>query len=658
MVRGERAEGSDEYIFAYGEDYRDAVKALYMLTGRPPIVPRFALGNWWSRYHAYTQDEYLTLMQSFQDRNIPFTVATVDMDWHWSTGLKEEFQIEEQGRDNEFYGGSSGWTGYSWNTKLFPDYKFFLQEIKERNLKVTLNLHPADGVRWWEDKYAEMANALGKDAATFEKIPFDIASPDFINAYFSVLHKPLEDDGVKFWWIDWQQGTTSNLEGLDPLWMLNHYHYLDNAKDNATPLILSRYCGIGAHRYPLGFSGDTFMTWETLEYLPYFTLTATNIGYTWWSHDIGGHFKGEKNDELYVRHLQFGVFSPINRLHCSDEKTATKEPWAYQNGTGKIAEEFLRFRHKLIPYLYTWSIKTHEEGQALIEPLYYKWKETEVYQYNREYLFGEQLIIAPVTTKRSIDGYARTRVWLPEGTWTDIFTNDKYVIEKGGSERELLRTLDSIPALICSGGILPLSADGGNFVANPENLNVFVWNGNGEFTLCEDGKEEGKKSQYCTKFINECEEENGQVIQKLTIIGEGDLSVIPKKRKIRVIFKDVSPIQKIIVKKNQIKLSCKKLYQDCAAAEFIFECGAEYELSVQAPFVDAMEAQCIRAHRVLMQVEGNTAKREELLEKVTLAQTLEEYINIVKKSDFSGDVKDRLLETVSYGYTTNEVNIE
>ena len=103
---------------------------------------------------------------------------------------------------------------------------------------------------------------------------------------------------------------------------------------------------------------------------------GTNAGYTWWSHDIGGHMNGEKNDELYMRYVQFGVFSPINRLHCVSSKLTTKEPSVYMNGTGLIAEEFLRLRHKMIPFLYSASYETHVNGRALIEPMYYAYPDS------------------------------------------------------------------------------------------------------------------------------------------------------------------------------------------------------------------------------------------------------------------------------------------
>ena len=150
-------------------------------------------------------------------------------------------------------------------------------------LHTTVNLHPADGVRAFEDPYPAMAKAMGLDPKTKQDIPFRCGNDTFWNAYFDVLHKPYEKEGVDFWWLDWQQGKKSDAPGLDPLVALNHYHYLDNAENGRLPLILSRYSGPGAHRYPLGFSGDTAQSWRVLHFQPYFTATAANVGYTWWS---------------------------------------------------------------------------------------------------------------------------------------------------------------------------------------------------------------------------------------------------------------------------------------------------------------------------------------------------------------------------------------
>ncbi len=652
QVKKEKADGSDEYIFAFGDDYRSAVRALYDITGYTPLVPRFALGNWWSRYHIYTDKEYLRVLSAFEEREIPLSVATVDMDWHWSTEVNRQKRIHEQGkRTGEYVGdciANLGWTGYSWNTELFPDPKGFLQQVKGKGLKITLNLHPADGVRFWEDCYADMANAMGMDASTEKHIPFDFSYEGFIQPYFDILHHPHEEDGVDFWWMDWQQpniawhGTKD--KSYDPLWALNHYHYLDNANGRETPLLLSRYAGIGSHRYPVGFSGDTKISWKTLAYLPYFTATASNVGYTWWSHDIGGHNIGEKNDELYLRHVQYGVFSPINRLHCACDDTMTKEPWMYGIEGGQAAQ-FLRFRHKLIPYLYTASYLTSTEGKPLVEPLYYAWNTPCAYTYREEYLFGSELLIAPVTTKAYHDGYARVRAWLPEGEWTDIFTGDKYEIGVGGKELTLLRKTESIPVLAKAGGILPLSMDKGNAYDNPEKLEVWAYAGNGGYTLYEDGKEQGKEGVFFTKFTSEISETEGVCTQALTITSSGEASVIPENRQLAVRFKDIEDGEvRLFVDGEEIET--EEWLTSCAAVRFVFEPNKIYRVEVKFKKRTKLEKLKARAKTVLIRAEGENKTKYEAYLKLVVAVRVEHFVSIVEESSLPDITKLRLLETV------------
>lgn len=643
-VKPERGDGTDEYVFVYGHDYRAAVRALYLISGAVPMIPRFALGNWWSRYYEYTDRSYLALLTRFEEEEVPLTVATVDMDWHYSMRVDEEKGITAKGRNTLFYGGNDGWTGYSWNKNLFPDYRSFLQKVRGKNLKITLNLHPAGGVRWWEDCYGKIAKAMGRDATTGEAIPFDIADPKFINSYFSVIHKPYEEEGVDFWWIDWQQGTNSAMEGLDPLWALNHYHTLDHAKNHAVPLILSRYAGVGSHRYPLGFSGDTYITWDTLSYLPYFTLTASNVGYTWWSHDIGGHQAGRTDGELYLRHVQFGVFSPVNRLHCTKEESMTKEPWAYGNGTGEIAARWLRLRHRMIPFLYTLDRRTHAEGIALVEPLYYEWDEPEAYAMHREYLFGG-LLVSPVTERRHSDGYARVRMWIPEGTWTDVFTGDAYTAPAGGVVRTLLRRLESIPVLAPAGVILPLSGDRGNSADNPARLSVYCYEGAGEFTLFEDGTERGEEGEFFTEFRSERDAGEGFAVQKLYISSRGDACVLPSERVLSVRFRDI-PEGEVALYVDGERTALPEVYRDCASADFSFAPGRNYRLEVKYPVRTETEKLVFRARKLLAGAEGDNAAKSAALREIVKAETKEAYLAAVDASALSEGVKMRLKETI------------
>ena len=536
---------SDEYYFAYGNDYIGATTDLYKLTGKVPLIPRYALSNWWSRYKAYSQDEYLSLMDRFKAEEVPITVATVDMDWHW-VNIKEKFgkdahKVSKHLNFMEYVYDiwSVGWTGYSFNTDLFPDPEGFIKKLKDDKYRVTFNIHPSMGVRWFENQYEEMCKAMGQNPAEKKPVEFDITDKKFTEKYFDILHHPFEKMGVDFWWIDWQQGTKTKVKGLDPLWALNHYHFLDNAKDNHRPLILSRFCGAGSQRYPLGFSGDTTQTWKSLDYQPGYTATASNVAYPWWSHDIGGHCMGKKDDELYLRWVQLGVFSPVMRLHSTNNEFAGKEPWNYSGHVERIAKDALRLRHKLLPYIYTMNYRTHTECRAICEPMYYAYPEDEnAYNCKNEFFFGTELIVAPITEHTSLKtNLAGVKVWIPEGRYTDIFTGRIY---KGNQFVEMFRDLETIPVLAKEGAIIPMSVnDRTNDCTNPEALEILVYRGNNTFTLYEDDGEtlSYQNGEYLKTAFTVAE--NGNKVSFKISKAEGDATVVPEVRTYTVKFKDI-----------------------------------------------------------------------------------------------------------------------
>jgi alpha-glucosidase (family GH31 glycosyl hydrolase) len=504
----------DLYVFAFGRDYKAALRALYRLTGAPPLLPRYALGNWWSRYHPYTAQEYVDLVDRFRDEGVPLSVAVIDMDWHL-------VDIDPA------YG--SGWTGYTWNTDLFPDPPAFLAELHERGLAVSLNVHPAEGVHAHESAYAAIAKRTGTDPASELPVRFDPTDPDFLEAYFEELHHPLEDEGVDFWWLDWQQGGVTRIPGLDPLWLLNHFHYLDSGRGGRRPLTFSRYAGIGSHRYPIGFSGDTWITWKSLDFQPYFTATASNAGYGWWSHDIGGHFKGYRDDELTARWVQLGVFSPVNRLHSGLNPFNTKEPWRFSAAVEQVMKDFLRLRHQLLPYLATMNVRAHEDGEPVVQPMYYDHPdEPDAYTCPNQFMFGSELLVAPITAPADRStGLGRVKAWLPEGDWVDVFTGLSY---RGGRTIHLHRDLTSIPVLAKAGAVLPMvPADLlGPGTDLPSVVEVRVYPGaDGELTLVEDRDDERWARTRLTY-----DDSTGE----LTVHDvEGEASTLPADRSYRVV---------------------------------------------------------------------------------------------------------------------------
>ncbi len=501
-----KGKGIDLYFFGYGHDYAECLKDYHRLTGAVPMLPRYALGNWWSRYHEYTEESYLALMDRFEQAGIPLSVAVIDMDWHLTKVP---------------YG--SGWTGYTWNRALFPDPRRFLEALRKRGMRTTLNLHPAGGVAPHETAYERFCTAVGRDPQQKQIIDFDPADETFMQAYFEHLHHPLEAEGVDFWWIDWQQGAVCSVEGLDPLWVLNERHYRDSLKQGERGLILSRYAGPGSHRCPVGFSGDTIMSWESLQFQPEFTATAANIGYPWWSHDIGGHMRGIRCDELSVRWLQFGVFSPVMRLHSSKMNFASKEPWAYGAEAERIMTQYLRLRHRLIPYIYTAAECTHRLGEALVRPVYYRYPEAhEAYQVPNQYLFGKSLMVCPITQPmdKALQ-MACVTAWLPAGRWFDFETGQIYT---GDRILQMWRELEDYPVLASEGAVVPL-AEELRADKNPAELTLRVYAGaDGCFDMYED---DGLhlEGEHVNTHIR-LDWQNG----KLRLCADGAVKLLPEQR--------------------------------------------------------------------------------------------------------------------------------
>ena len=145
-IKPRKNAGIDLYFFGHGHRYADAVADFCRLSGRSPLLPRYALGNWWSRFHRYTSEEYVALMDRFKSEGIPFTTSVIDMDWHLVDDVDPKY--------------GSGWTGYTWNRKLIPDPQRFLGDLHERGCHVSLNVHPRDGIRAFEDCYVIPPNAL------------------------------------------------------------------------------------------------------------------------------------------------------------------------------------------------------------------------------------------------------------------------------------------------------------------------------------------------------------------------------------------------------------------------------------------------------------------------------------------------------------------
>ena len=259
--------------------------------------------------------------------------------------------------------------------------------------------------------------------------------------------------------------------------------------------------------------------------------------------------KGVQDDELYLRWLQYGVFSPINRLHSSNSDFMGKEPWKRRYDVAKISEDFLRLRHKLIPYIYSANYRTHAFGEPICMPMYYRYDRDEAYKVKNQYIFGSQLLVAPIT--RPADkrfNLSKVDVWLPEGRWTDIFNGRVY---RGGRWVRMHRDLDSIPVLAPEGAIVPMYHDSRtNDLSLSQELEIHLWRGNGSFELYEDDGESRsyENGEYVkTKFTLE---ENGTSI-RLTITPPTDSKgLLPEERVMHLKFRDIEAEDLTVIVKN------------------------------------------------------------------------------------------------------------
>jgi len=410
----------DMYFLGYGLNFRQALSDFTKIGGAIPLPPRYTFGIWFSRYWAYSDEESKDIINQYEMHQTPLDVLVTDMDWHMtfyklaSTGAKDQA------------GEQPGWTGYTWDRNLFPNATDFLAFCKARGLRNTLNLHPASGVQPHEERYPQMAVASGIDPKSQKYVPFDITSSKYAANLHDIMLKPIWEQGIDFWWLDWQQTESTSINDLNPTIWLNHVFWKNWARWQLPqrPTIFHRWGGLGNHRYQIGFSGDVVPSWKSLAFQPYFTATATNVGYAFWSHDLGGHTQASPA-ELYTRWTQWGLFSPTFRPHCTKGADNDRRIWSYPLMNFLIMREVMILRSSLVPHIYTLARHTHDTGVAhIVTPLYYDYPTySQSYDYKNEFSWGDTVLVAPVATPVEASGLATSPVFLPKGfRWVGWFT--------------------------------------------------------------------------------------------------------------------------------------------------------------------------------------------------------------------------------------------
>jgi alpha-glucosidase (family GH31 glycosyl hydrolase) len=543
-----KGDRQDWYFFGYGHEYKTQLHDFTQVAGKIPLPPRFAFGLWWSRYWAYTDQEFKELVKEFENHDVPLDVLVIDMDWH------QTFDLRWRGAAKDQAGQRLGWTGYTWDKTLFPDPEGFLKWCAEKKLRTPLNLHPASGIQPHEEHYPEMAKAMGIDPETQKYVPFDIVDKKFATNYLNLIIRPLERQGVDFWWLDWQQWGTTKIPGVTPTWWLNYVFFTDmERKGKDRPLLYHRWGGLGNHRYQIGFSGDAISNWNTLGFESYFTATASNVCYGYWSHDIGGHLPGPVSDELYTRWVQFGAFSPILRTHTTKNAVAERRIWAYPPEYYKAMRDAIMLRYAMIPYIYTAARKAYDTGVSICRPMYYDYPESpEAYNFKEQYMFGDDMIVAPVASEISEDSlFATKKIWFPEGEWIEWFTGSSI---KGPSVLKRSFELDEVPVYVKAGAIIPMQPKMNHTEEKPVNpliLTVFPGD-SGAAVLYEDaGNSNAYKDGACAwTTIRQVRSKDSAVKIAISPI-KGKYPGMLKERAYEIRLMGYVPPDKIVVNKGK-----------------------------------------------------------------------------------------------------------
>lgn len=535
-IRNNENEGIDIYLFVYANDFDLCLKDYFTLTGFPSLIPRFALGNWWSRNNDYNDTTLKELIDKFSFYEIPLSIILLDKDWHVRTYKNKEHLK----------------TGFTFNKEYFKAPYEMISYLHTKGVRIGLNINPTEGFHSIDDYYEQASRYLKKDDNGV--IPYNVLEPRWIDVYLKLYIHPLDALGVDFYWLDHYDKNKTHED-----YLLKHYQFNDmNRNYKRRPMVLGYNSSIAQHRYPVLYSGKTIVDWKSLKQIPHYNADAVNSGICFYSHDIGGYFKGIEDNELYVRYVQLGTFSPIMKFGADKGEYYKREPWRWSLKTLKIVTDYLQLRHRLIPYLYSEAYKYSKDGTPLLHPLYYK--APEMYDdllYRDEYYFGSQLFVCPITKSKD---YVMNRVvhrfYIPEGIWYDFFTGQKF---PGNHKYVTFYKDQNYPVFAKAGSIIPLGQNENiNDTTPPKNMEIHFFPGiSNEYLLYED---DGISSLYKKGFYLLTKIEYNYLPNNYTVIIralEGKSGIVPEYRNYKLRFRNVKKASEVIVYENQEQIDCK-----------------------------------------------------------------------------------------------------
>ena len=587
---------TDIYVFMYDRDIREAMKDYFKLTGAPSLIPRYALGNWWSRNITYSDENIPRLIRNFERKRIPISIMLFDNDWHI--------------RDGSNCKGLK--VGYTFNDKLFSNPSLIIKLFHDRGIRVGLCINPMGGFYPHEANYSTVQQFLGVKENTI--IKFDPFNPKLLNALFKGFLYPLEELGVDFFWNDYRVGK----DDINNLWALNHYLYLNSKRNTQRRgMLLARSGMCAPHRYGILYGGSSIVSWENLKKLPFMYLNAANIGVSWWSHDVGGNHGGIEDGELYIRYVQLSTFAPILRFHGARGPYYKREPWKWDAEVEYIVADYLRLRHRLIPYLYTEAYNYTKTGTPLIQPFYYNYfwvYDDELYK--NQYYFGSQLLVCPILDKvDSVMDRTIHRFYIPDGIWYDFITGKKF---PGNKKYVSFFREEDYPVFAHAGSIIPLSNKSDyNNTGLPVDLEIQFFPGiSNTYTLFED---DGVTALYKEGYYLKTTIDYNYLKNDYTVViraSEGKSGIVPEFRNYKLVFRNAKRPTEISAFFNNEKIAVSGYVDGTDFVVLVNNCSTLGQLTVNCKGKD-MEINAIRlinddVNSILLDLQIETYLKEDI----------------------------------------------
>ncbi|WP_188689080.1 glycoside hydrolase family 31 protein [Bowmanella pacifica] len=458
ILQFEAAAGRLGYLVTTGNDFGQLIEHFTAVTGRQPMPPRWALGNYASRFGYRSEAQTRQVVEMFRTEDIPLDAVVLDLYWF--------------GKDIKGMMGN-----LDWDRQAFPQPEKMMADFAADGVKTILITEPF--VLTTSDKWQEAvdAGALAENLAGQPKrFDFYFGNTGLIDVFdpkaqdwFWQTYNTLLGQGVSGWWGDLGEPEVHPADTLHRLadgrqvsadeihnayghqWAKMLFERHRQARPEERPFIMMRSGFVGSQRYGMiPWTGDVSRAWDGLKPQVELSLSMGLQGLAYTHSDLGGFAGGDEFDaELYTRWLQYGVFQPVYRPHAQEH--IAPEPVFHDETTKAIVRDFIKLRYALLPYNYSLSYLNSQTGMPLMRPLFLESGDMTQFNNTSSYLWGDAFLVTPVVEP----GVNKVEVELPEGVWFDYFSGQRF---EGGQGIQLATSLRTLPVLVRGGAFVPMIA--------------------------------------------------------------------------------------------------------------------------------------------------------------------------------------------------------